>query len=80
MDKEMEGIIKSFKEALDAIGKMKIPHDQYLKNIPAYKKIIDDSPNKFLSFHLKNSIKDEQYEIAEYIKQTAIERNFELEI
>lgn len=53
-------------------------HEQYLSNIDAYKDIIDRSPNKFLKFHLDDCIKKEHYELAEYIKQTAIKRNFEL--
>jgi hypothetical protein len=52
--------------------------EDYLKNLPDYKECIDKSPNKFLDFHLKNAIKDEQYELAQHIVDVAKERGFNL--
>lgn len=50
--------------------------EEYLLKLPQYKIIIDKTPNKFLAFHLSNAIKNEQFELAEYISQTAKTRNF----
>ena len=58
-----------------------IPPDtpsQYMENLNKYKEIIDRTPNKFLKQHLDNSIKDEQYELAQHIKDTADKRGFDL--
>ncbi len=53
-------------------------HEEYLSKLDKYKEIIDKTPNKFLSFHLTDCVEKEHYELAEYIKQTALKRNFEL--
>lgn len=53
-------------------------HQSYLSNLEQYKSYVDESPNKFLKFHLEDALSKEQYELAEYIKQTAKKRNFEL--
>lgn len=53
-------------------------HESYLNNLDKYKEHIDQSPNKFLKYHLENALFNEQYELAEYIKQTAKNRNFKL--
>ena len=43
-----------------------------------YKELIDKTPNKFLKFHLKDQIQKEHYELAQYIKETALKRGFDL--
>ena len=71
-------LAKILYDALEELGNRKIPHSEYLENLPAYKEIIDNTPNKFLKFHLENAIKDEQFELAQYIKETAEKRKFNL--
>lgn len=51
-------------------------HESYLKNLSSYKGIIDRTPNKFLDYHLKNAVNQEQYELAQHIKETAEKRGF----
>ena len=53
-------------------------HEEYLMKLNKYKEIIDKTPNKFLKFHLKDQIKKEHYELARYIKETALKRGFDL--
>ena len=53
-------------------------HDQYLSQLDRYKEIIDRTPNKFLRFHLDDCIKKERYELAQYIKDKAQSRGFDL--
>jgi hypothetical protein len=53
-------------------------HEEYLSKISDYKEIIDKTPNKFLKFHLDDCIKKERYELAQYIKDKAISREFNL--
>lgn len=53
-------------------------HEEYLGKLDRYKDIIDRTPNKFLNFHLKDSIQKEHYELAAYIKEVAENRGFKL--
>ena len=53
-------------------------HEEYLSKLKTYKGYVDDSPNKFLKFHLDTALKLEQYELAQHIKDVAESRNFEL--
>lgn len=50
--------------------------EQYLDKLAKYKEIIDKTPNKFLDFHLNDSVKKEHYELAQHIKDTANFRGF----
>jgi hypothetical protein len=43
-------------------------HEEYMKNLPTYMNIIDRTPDKFLQYHLDNAVRDERYELAQYIK------------
>jgi hypothetical protein len=43
-------------------------HDEYLSKLDKYKEIIDKTPHRFLDFHLNDSIVNERYELAQYIK------------
>lgn len=74
MESELTNFMNSLFDFLEDIPPE--THEKYLQNLPKYKEIIDRTPNKFLDFHLDDSIKKERYELAEYIKQTAIKRNF----
>ena len=53
-------------------------HEEYLMKLNKYKELIDKTPNKFLKFHLNDQIKKEHYELAQYIKETALKRGFDL--
>ena len=53
-------------------------HEEYLSKLDKYKEIIDKTPNKFLKFHLDDCIKKERYELSQYIKETALTREFDL--
>lgn len=53
-------------------------HEEYLSKLDKYKEIIDKTPNKFLKFHLDDCIKKEHYELAQYIKDKALTRGFNL--
>lgn len=53
-------------------------HEEYLGKLEEYKKIMDESPNKFLDSHLETALKNEQYELAQYIKDVAEKRKFKL--
>lgn len=55
-------------------------HEEYLSKLDKYKIIIDKTPNKFLKFHLDTCIKKEQYELAQYITEKAINRGFDLNV
>ena len=48
--------------------------EEYLNNLPKYKEIVDKTPDKWLQFHLDNAIKDEWFELAAYIRDTATRR------
>lgn len=67
MEHTIEGIVES-------------THEEYIKNPPEYKEIIDKSPDKFLDFHMRTAIKNEEYELAQYIKDVAESRGFKLKI
>lgn len=53
-------------------------HEEYLNNLDKYKVIIDKTPNKFLKFHLNDCLKKERYELAQYIKDKAMTRGFDI--
>ena len=53
-------------------------HEEYLNKLDKYKEIIDRTPNKFLKFHLDYCIKKEHYELAQYIKDKALDRGFNI--
>lgn len=53
---------------------MERTHQEYLKNLPEYKRLVDGSPSKFLQYHLENAIQDEHFELAKYIQETIIIR------
>jgi protein-arginine kinase activator protein McsA len=61
----MDSIGKIIIDALDNIPED--THEEYLEKLPEYKDIIDRSPYKFLKSHLKTAVKNEQYELAQYI-------------
>ena len=48
--------------------------EEYLKNLPKYKQMVDNSSDKWLQFILDNAIKDEWFELAAYIRDTATHR------
>lgn len=49
-------------------------HEKYLESLPKMKELMDKTPDKWLQFHLDNSIKDEHYELAAYIRDIAKQR------
>ena len=53
-------------------------HEEYLSKLDKYKVIIDKTPNKFLKFHLDDCIKKEHYELAQYTKDKALTKGFDL--
>lgn len=70
-DKEIQNFVNIMFKTLE---KIEWTHQEYLDNLDACKKIIDNTPTRFLSFHLNDSLKKNYFELAEYIKKTAIER------
>lgn len=75
----MLNVNEMFSEFLNIINNISEQNlDEYLSNIDKYKNIIDRTPNKFLKFHLDDSIKKEWFELAHYIKETANKRNFKI--
>lgn len=64
-----------FIELLTGVTKIERPKQEMLER---YKAIIDKTPDKFLQYQFDWSIKSEHYELSEYIKQTAEQRNFKL--
>ena len=70
-------IIQNFADNIEEIEDE--THEEYIKKLPQYQELVDKSPDKYLKYHLKNSIEKERYELAQYIKSVAQKRGFNLE-
>jgi len=56
------------------IENYKLNHKEYIEKIDIIKRLVDRTPNCWLDFHKENAIRDEWYEIAEYITAIGIKR------
>jgi protein-arginine kinase activator protein McsA len=52
-----------------------LPYRTHEQKLKTYKEIVDKTPDKWLRYHLDWAVENEEYELAAYIRDIAIQRN-----